>query len=175
MKLEEVLEYTQALMGVGYSCLDTNEQIDEFCKTNCFHAHQHHFSQKHILLIKNSMNKSEVHFSVDCFRIRVVYLYIEDKFYALGPYRCEMITENEAEYLLKKINLPKDSAKELRLYRSPYPIKKEEEIINIVQNLIKFVERKDSVRKIVHFDEMDSNLENRKEELTVNRPAIKLI
>lgn len=172
MNLAECCKLTTDICGIPITRLQTEEMRQAFCDNWKLHDTQGYLTPASLASLFDRIGENDILCTQDAFQVRFIFLWVRDIALAFGPYRSEMLTEQECRVLLQRSGLSTIPTQDVRAYRSPMPIFNEWEALHYLRCLLKNLPDENSPRNIRRLEFGRHNVEESEEVL---RPHAEIV
>ena len=158
LPLQEACSFLSEITKTDITLLETDADIDAFCKAHHFHSSQKSLTPKGFRLILDQLSDRTVISFRDILRMHVVLVRLADTIAAVGPFCTEELNEAAVELLVRRYNIKNLPVKEYRAYRSHYPMLVENNVLHGIRILVSHVEPESPEKTLLSLkDELPSS------------------
>ena len=136
MELLEACRFLSDISGIGISVIESESELNSFCKKHYFHHAQDQFKRSYLSPLCKELKENTILFMEDRLLIKFVIIKTENNLIFLGPYVSRDMTQANVSFLKKNNDLDDLVIEDYLAYRDNYLLKEDSVILHDCLSLL---------------------------------------
>ncbi len=139
IRCEASMRLIAQLYKVQFLELTSRKVTDEVCERYRLHPIQYYFNEKVLDMTRQYLDENTIYHISDAFLVHFIIFSVGGKAYMFGPFCTVILSETDANSILRQCSIQDFDTKHFLTYRGAFPLIKEIDVYNIVSSFIHVV------------------------------------